>query len=130
MMQGSAYLKAGNYNQAVDNRSALNAETDASNAVGVSQDRTRAAIGAQLTAQGGSGFQMGTGTAADALAQSQVNGMLDALTIRRQGAAQAAAYQQQGVLAKMDASSKATASYFGAAQSLSDSATKMAAAGA
>lgn len=55
------------------------------------RDAAREAIGRQVTAQGESGFAMGTGSALDALTQSQINATMDALQVRREAASRAAA---------------------------------------
>ena len=127
--EGESYHEQGKYNRAVANRNALDSQRDAAAQIDIARTQARKAIGDQLVAQGGSGFEMGTGTAVDALAESQVNSMLDAMTIRRQGDTRAAAYRSQGQLAYMEGQSKATASYFGAAKSLADSAANYAAQG-
>lgn len=49
------------------------------------RDEVRSAIGVQLAAQVSNGLEGGTGTALDALRQSQIEGALDVLEMRRQG---------------------------------------------
>lgn len=48
------------------------------------RDEIRSAIGVQLAAQVSNGLEGGTGTALDALRQSQIEGALDVLEMRRQ----------------------------------------------
>jgi len=72
---------------------------------------SRKAIGDQLAAQGASGFQVGTGSALDALHESAVNAAIDALRVRREAALRAGNYDQQ-------ASRAATASWFDLASGL------------
>ncbi|GAM00709.1 hypothetical protein [Sphingomonas parapaucimobilis] len=126
VIEGSSYLQQGKYNQAIADRNALAAESDAAAQVDVSREQLRKTMGEQLVQQGASAMEMGTGSAVDQLMDSQVNGMLDAMAIRRQGRTQGEAYRQQGVLAKMQAKTQATASYFGAAKALTDQMTSYA----
>lgn len=55
-----------------------------------------AAIGEQVAAQSANGFMGGTGSALDALAESQINAVLDAMTVRREAAGRARALRAQG----------------------------------
>ena len=118
--EAQAAENAGAYNQAVANRNALNSERDAAAKEADIREQVRRRVGDQLVAQGGSGFEIGQGSALDALRESQINGMLDALRVRRQGAAEADAYRAQGVLAKMTGNAQAKRAYFGAAGALVD----------
>jgi hypothetical protein len=56
------------------------------------RDGARQAMGEQIGAQGASGFQLGTGSALDALAESQINSTIDALSARRAAASSARGY--------------------------------------
>ena len=56
----------------------------------------RRAMGAQIAAQFDNGMEGGTGTALDALRESQINAALDAMEIRRQGASRARAARASG----------------------------------
>lgn len=118
VIEGSSYLQQGKYNQAIAERNALATENDAAAQVEVSREQLRKAMGDQIVQQGASGMEIGTGSAVDQLMDSQVNGMLDAMTIRRQGRTQGEAYRQQGQLARMQSQTQATASYFGAAKEI------------
>lgn len=53
------------------------------------RDDVRAAMGVQLAAQVSNGLEGGSGTALDALRQSQIEGALDVLELRRQTEARA-----------------------------------------
>lgn len=55
----------------------------------------RSQIGAQLAAQVSNGLEGGSGTALDALRQSQIDGVLDVLELRRQGNLRARSLRQQ-----------------------------------
>lgn len=99
MIQGYGALQAGNYN-----RDAMDAAARDAEATGVAQeqrvrDRGRQAIGEQIGAQFGNGFQGGTGTALDTLKQSQINAAMDVLEVRRQAAATATSYRNRGAMA-------------------------------
>jgi hypothetical protein len=56
----------------------------------------RGAIGQQLAAQWGNGLEGGTGSALDALRESQINAALDVLTIRRDGAGKSRSLEAEG----------------------------------
>ena len=99
LIGGVASAEAGKYNRAV-------AETDAieeARAGAAEETRIRAAarqaIGQQLAAQGSNGFAMGTGSALDALAESQVNAAFDGLLARQDAARRARARRTQGAIA-------------------------------
>jgi len=124
--EGTAYLRQGRFNGRIADRNALNAERDASAEVAQVREQVRQTMGQQLVAQGGSGFEVGTGTAFDALTESQVNGMVDAMALRRRGSSAADAYRQQGQLARMQGRTAATAKYFGAAAELGKTAANYA----
>lgn len=129
IMAGEAATREGNFNQAIANRNAVEAERDGSAEVDRVRYAMRQQIGQQLVAQGGSGLEMGTGSAADAIAESQVNGVLDAMTLRRKAKAQGDAYRMQGAYAKMEAGDKSRGAYFGAAAATIKAAADYAAAG-
>jgi hypothetical protein len=56
----------------------------------------RKAIGTQLAAQWGNGLEGGSGSALDALRESELNAAADAAEIRRQGGARSASLRAQG----------------------------------
>jgi len=100
LIGGVGAYEAGKFNQATSNTEAIEAER-----YGAAQElqiraAARAAMGQQVAAQGSNGFQQGTGSALDALAESQVNSALDALTLRRQAAATARAKRISGSIAR------------------------------
>lgn len=64
------------------------------------RDDVRSAIGEQLAAQVSNGLEGGTGTALDALRQSQIEGALDALELRRQSMMKARSLRTQARDAK------------------------------
>lgn len=96
IVQGVGAYEAGRQNK----RSAYEAATQ-EEIQGVSEearmrDAARLAIGAQLGGQFSNGFQGGTGSALDALQQSQINAALDALTIRRDATSRARSARAAG----------------------------------
>lgn len=115
-------LAQGSYNNKVAQRNALMEQRDAAAQAGRIRDDVRRHIGGQITAQGASGFQTGTGSALDAIMESQVEGMLDVLTVRQKGASAADAYRAQGRLAKMQGQ-------YGAAGALAEGAARFASGG-
>jgi DNA-binding helix-hairpin-helix protein with protein kinase domain len=94
MVQGVAGFAAGNADakrqkmQAAEDERATTAEIERM------RDEQRAAIGVQLAAQVSNGIEGGSGTALDALRQSQINAALDVIEVRRQGAARAKALRE------------------------------------
>ena len=115
LIGGVGAYEAGKYNQATANTEAI--ETERAGAAQELQIReaARQAIGQQVAAQGSNGFAMGTGSAIDALAQSQVNAALDALTLRRQAAAQARAKRISGSIARAQGDNALVQGMLGAA---------------
>lgn len=98
VMQGLGGYNAGKYNRDV----AYNAAREEENA-GVAEEArirnaARQAIGQQVTSQGENGFAQGTGSALDALAESQINAAFDALQVRQQAARRARARRAEGDL--------------------------------
>lgn len=82
------------------------------------RETARMAIGQQLAAQGAGGLAMGTGSALDALTQSQVNAALDALTVRDQAARRARAARVSGAIARAQGENALVQGMFGAASSV------------
>ena len=60
------------------------------------RDAARAQIGEQIAGQFGNGFQGGSGSALDSLAESQINAAFDRLTVRADAANKARALRKQG----------------------------------
>ena len=110
-----ASYETGKYNRDLSNTMATEAERDGAVTEGRVRDAARQAIGQQVAAQGANGFQQGTGSAIDALTQSQINATLDALTVRRQAAAKARGLRIQGAQAYSAGANALTQGMFGAA---------------
>lgn len=81
------------------------------------RDQARDAIGQQIAGQFSNGFEGGTGTALDALTQSQIDQTLDMLEVRRQAAGKARGLQ-------MEARQQSTAGKFALAEGLIGAASK------
>lgn len=102
VIQGIGGLAAGNqakraaYEAARDEEMATNAD-----ALRI-RDEARRAIGDQLGAQWANGFTGDSGSALDAVRESQVNAALDAMERRRQGAARARSLREEGRAAKRE----------------------------
>lgn len=101
--QGYAGYRAGMANARIARANAQMATMDGATAATASDARYRAAIGEQLAAQGASGFQMGTGSALDAVVASRVNQTFAGMQIERQAAARAAGYRSQAEMSKFGA---------------------------
>lgn len=99
IQQGVAANAAGKYTRKMMVVNSSNTLND-----GIEQgDRIRYAarqqMGRQAVSQGASGFQMGTGSALDALRESAINREIDLATVRRQSKTRADSFIQQGSLA-------------------------------
>jgi len=96
VLKGVAGLRAGQqnrnalYGQALEEEAAGNAQ-----ALRV-RDSARKAIGEQVAAQFSNGFQGGTGSALDALTESQINATMDMLQVRRDAAFKARSQRAEG----------------------------------
>jgi hypothetical protein len=97
--QGISAYDAGKYTRSVMATNSQNAQND-----GVAErDRIRFAarmtMGQQLVGQGGSGFDVNSGSALDALKESTIGRELDFAVSRRKASMAAAGYKQEGDLA-------------------------------
>ncbi|MDX3883608.1 MAG: hypothetical protein QHC65_04240 [Sphingomonas sp.] len=99
LIQGVAGYESGRYNRRLARSQAVEAERDGAADEARIREEARLAIGQQLAAQAGSGFEMGSGSALEALTQSQVNATLDALTARRAAASRSRGLRVQGDIA-------------------------------
>jgi hypothetical protein len=66
------------------------------------RDQSRRAIGEQLAGQFANGFLGGTGSALDALTESQVEATLDMLEVRRQAAGKASRLREEGDMRRQE----------------------------
>lgn len=95
IVQGIGSFKAANANARRLNEQATEEQRGAAAQIRQTRDEGRAVIGEQLTAQVSGGLAGGTGTALDALRQSQIEIALDVMELRRQGDLKARSLQQQ-----------------------------------
>lgn len=114
IVSGIGANRAGQYNQRAMEATALDEERDGAAQELRIREAARAAIGQQVAAQGANGFQQGTGSAIDALAESQVNAVLDAMTVRRQAASAARSSRMKGEIAAAEGKQALIAGLFGA----------------
>lgn len=119
LIQGVAGYEAGRFNQAASRTEAIEIERAGAAEEARVREAARLQIGQQLAAQGGNGFAMGTGSALDALEQSQVNATLDALNVRREAAMRARAARVAGSIARAEGDNALVAGMFGAASGVS-----------
>lgn len=121
VLNGVASYEAGKSNRKVANMNAIDAEREGVEDEARIREQARMAIGEQVAAQASGGFQPGTGTALDALRQSQINATLDALAARRQAASRARAIRYSGAQAYAQGRNALTVGMIGAAASLAQS---------
>lgn len=100
LIKGVAGLKAGNAAYRASQAEAHDAELTTNADVLRIRDESRRAIGEQLAAQWSNGFEGGSGTALDALRESQINAAFDAMERRRQGEADARSIRAGGKQAR------------------------------
>jgi len=96
ILQGVGGFMAGKANQKAANtqaREEINASTVQEQQI---RDQARAKMGQQIAAQWGNGLEGGTGTALDALAQSQIEATLDVMEVRKQGVSRYKSLRAQG----------------------------------
>lgn len=117
LVQGVGALKAGNANRRALYGQAREVESTAAAQELRIRDTARKAIGEQVAAQFGNGMLGGTGSALDALAESQVNAMLDVLQVRRESTAKAMSLRAQGDQARTEGRFALASSILGAASS-------------
>lgn len=125
---GVGQYEAGKYNAKVANTQAIELERAGAGEEERVREAARMQMGSQITAQAGGGFQIGTGSALDALTQSQVNAALDALTIRREAAGRARAQRISGAIAKSQGENALVSGMLGAATTIANSNSDWAAA--
>lgn len=102
LVQGVGGLLAGNKAKKRAFAQAREEELSANEEERESRISARRAIGSQLAAQWGNGLEGGTGSALDALRESQIEAALDAAEIRRQGTAKGASLRAEGKAAQAE----------------------------
>lgn len=125
---GVGSYEAGRFNQKVANVEAIEIERAGVADEARVRDAARMAIGDQVAAQGSNGFQQGTGSALDALAQSLTNAALDAMNVRRDAAARARSARVSGSIARAQGNNALVAGMIGASANVQGMRTDWAAA--
>lgn len=97
--QGIAAYDSGKYTRGVMQTNAQNAQNSGVMERDRVREAARMAMGQQLVAQGGSGFDTGTGSALEALHQSAINRELDLALSRTSASGKAESFKQQGDIA-------------------------------
>ena len=120
IVQGVAGYEAGKYNQAVANTEAIEQERAGAAEEARVREAARGPMGARWPTRGRTAFAMGTGSAVDALMQSQVNAALDAMTVRRDAAARARSARTAGAIARAQGDNALVAGMMGAAARVTD----------
>ena len=122
LVSGVAGYETGKANKKIAEINAVDAEREGAAEEERIRWAARAAMGQQIAAQGSNGFQIGTGSALDAIGESQINATLDALNARRRAAAQARSLRTGGAFAMSAGKNAMTAGLFGAASNLAQGA--------
>lgn len=128
VINGVGQYEAGKYNAKVANTQAIELERSGAAEEERTREAARMQMGQQVAAQAGGGFQLGTGSALDALTQSQINASFDALTIRREAAGRARAQRISGAIAKSQGENALVSGMLGAATTIANSNSDWAAA--
>lgn len=119
LIKGIGGFQAGQHNKSVLYDEATEEEATGEIQAGRARDQARLAIGEQIGAQFANGFQGGTGSALDALRESQINAALDVMTIRRDAASKARADRAKGDLAYTEGKFALASGIIGAATAVS-----------
>jgi hypothetical protein len=130
IIQGNAAYAAGKFNNQVAQRNAQQTEAEAASEGERVRADARATMGEAIAMQGGSGVQLGTGSALASLRESAINGELDVLTLRRKGTLAANNQRVSGSMALMEGKAARTAGYLSAAASIAKNFEKAAPGGA
>jgi hypothetical protein len=120
LVNGAAGYEAGKYNKKVAEQNAISSEREGAAQVAQIREAARQAMGNQISAQAGNGFQIGTGSALDALTESQINATMDALNARREAQSRAIGYRVQGAQALAAGKNAYTAGMLNAASNVLD----------
>lgn len=115
LFQGIAGYSAGKRNAA-----ALREQATMAIDTGVAQEArvraaARAAVGDQIAGQWSNGFEGGTGSAIDAVRESMIQGAMDAMTVRRDAALRAQAYDAEAANAEAEGTNSLLSGLIGGA---------------
>lgn len=123
IVKGVGGFMAGKANQKAANaqaRDEINASTAQESQV---RQQARTKMGQQIAAQWGNGLEGGTGSALDALAQSQIEAALDVAEVRKQGVSKYQSLRAQGKQAATQGAFDLAGGLLGAASSFANSKT-------
>lgn len=126
IQQGRAAYASGKYTRKIMRENEKNTRGDGLEARDRIRTESRLALGRQITAQGGSGFQLGTGSALDALHESAIEREIDLATVRRQSEMKARGFHQQGDLAYFQGKQARTAGMISGAASFLEAGSQFA----
>ena len=115
LLKARAANKAGNAQKKVDYGQALEEETAGAAQEIQIREAARKAIGAQVAAGSSNGFRGDTGSALDAITESQTNMVLDAMRVRREAASKARSLRASGSQAQSAGRMSAIESLIGGA---------------
>ncbi len=118
LLKARAANKAGNAQKKVADGQALEEETAGAAQELQIREAARKAIGAQVAAGSSNGFRGDTGSALDAITESQTNMVLDAMRVRREAASKARSLREQGSQARSAGRMSAIESLIGGASSV------------
>lgn len=127
---GIAANNAGKYNQKIFRRNAQTTQAEGSMEREKIRFAARIAEGRQLVAQGGSGFEVGTGSALDELRESETAREMDLMVSRFNADSRAAGFRQQGNLARAQGKSALVGGIISGAATLANDVASAFAAGA
>lgn len=123
IMGGIAANRAGKFTRKAMRVNARNTYGDGEEQSSRIREAARMEMGRQILAQGGSGFQMGTGSALDSLRESAINREVDLATIRRQTKMKADGFIQEGEKARAEGKSALIGGIISGAASFMDAAS-------
>lgn len=124
ILGGIAANNAGKYTRKVMRINERNTLNDSVEQGARIRDAARIHMGRQLVEQGASGFQMGTGSALDALRESAIEREVDLATVRRQAKLKADGFRQQGDMARAQGKSAMIGGFISGAASFMDAASQ------
>jgi hypothetical protein len=123
VLGGLAANEAGKYTRKVMRVNGQNAQRDGVEEAARIREAARLTMGRQLVAGGSSGFQMGQGSALDALHESAIEREIDLATVRKQATMKAQAFGQQGDQARAQGRSAMIGGFISGAAGLMDAAS-------
>lgn len=118
--QGVGGLMAGNADRRAAYGQAHEEELASQAQVRAAREEARSRIGELLAGQWSNGMEGGSGTALDALRESQINAALDAMALRREGDLKARALRAKGDARRTEGRFALVSGFLGAASSVAN----------